>query len=448
LVTTVRRFLPYRLLCYFLLISIGLLSTAGGGVAEAKTEYHKPFLIPVQQGIERGLESFLQRAFMDAKAEGADLVVLDINTPGGEVGAALDIGQLVREAPMHVVAYISSQAFSAGTYIALNADEIVMTPGSSIGAATPIDQRGNAAGLKLVSAWAEQMETAAKLRGRDPAIARAMVEVDSEITGLKKRGTVLSLGAEKAKNLGYADQIVANQAELYRYLGVNESQVQTIEPTMSEKVARFVTDPVVMSLLLLIGLLGIAIELIVPGFGIAGTIGVLAFILYFFGHFVAGFASWMDIALFVLGAILIVLEIFLPGGIVGALGFISMGSGLVLAAYDTAQGLTSLAIAALIALIVSVILAKFLGVRGVWSRFVLKDEQRNEQGYVAPKDQSALIGEEGVAVTPLRPAGIVKIDGKRVDAVSVGGFIAAGTPLVVVEVEGARVVVAEKEVKE
>jgi membrane-bound serine protease (ClpP class) len=125
-----------------------------------------------------------------------------------------------------------------------------------------------------------------------------------------------------------------------------------------------------------------------------------------------------------------------------------MGSGLVLAAYDTAQGLTSLAIAALIALIVSVILAKFLGVRGVWSRFVLKDEQRNEQGYVAPKDQSALIGEEGVAVTPLRPAGIVKIDGKRVDAVSVGGFIAAGTPLVVVEVEGARVVVAEKEVKE
>ncbi|SFK04637.1 NfeD family protein [Brevibacillus centrosporus] len=425
----------------------GLMMFASMQTAKAAS-YQKAFWIPVDNTIERGLESFLKRAFLEAEQQQADLVILDINTPGGEVRAAGEIGQLIREAPMHVVAYIDNQAFSAGTYIALNANEIVMTPGSSMGAATPIDLAGNAADIKVISAWSEQMQGAAKLNKRNPEVARAMVEIDTEFPGLKPKGTVLSLDAQTAQNVGYADRVVVNKEELFRQLGVNASAVQSIDPTAGERVARWVTSPIVMSLLLVIGLVGIVVELFAPGFGVAGTISLVAFGLYFFGHFVAGFANWLHIGLFVIGILLMIMEIFLPGGIVGALGFISIVTGLVMAAYDTQQGLASLGIAAVITVIVTLLLVKRFGVKGLFNKFILGDVQRNEEGYVAPKDQRELLNKEGIALTPLRPAGMVKVEGKRVDAVTVGGYVAAGTPVIVVQVEGTRVVVQEQELKE
>lgn len=400
-------------------------------------------IIPVEQGIERGLEQFLKRAFADAAGQNADLVILDIDTPGGEVNAAANIGQMVREAPMKVVAFIDNHAFSAGTYIALNADEIVMTPGSTIGAATPVDLAGNAAEAKLISGWSNKMAAAAELNHRDPNIARAMVEIDREIPGIKPKGTVLSLTAEQAGRLGYADRIVADREELYQYLGVGEEQVMVIQPTLSESIARMVTSPLVMSLLLIIGFSGLALELFVPGFGIPGIVGLLAFFLYFFGHYAAGFANFLHLGLFLAGIVLILAEIVIPGGIVGGIGLVSLGSGLVLAAYDTAQGLASLGLAALVTAIVIVTGIKYFGFRGVWNKLILRDEQRNEQGYVAPKDQRSLLGQHGIALTPLRPAGVVKIGGMRVDAVSEGGFIPAGREVKVVTVEGTRVVVEE-----
>jgi membrane-bound serine protease (ClpP class) len=410
--------------------------------------FQKAVWIPVDKTIEQGLESFLRRAFAEAMQQQADLVILDINTPGGEVDAAAAIGELVRQSPMHVVAFIDNQAFSAGTYIALNADEIVMTPGSSMGAATPIDLAGNAAEIKFISAWSKQMQAAAKLNNRNVEVARAMVEIDTEFPGLKPKGTVLSLDAEQARELGYADRLVKDRSELLAQLGIAPETVTYIEPTMSERVARWVTSPVVMSLLLIIGLVGIVIELFAPGFGIAGTVSLLAFGLYFFGHYVAGFANLLHIGLFALGILLMILEIFLPGGIVGTIGFVSIASGLVLAAYDTQQGLASLGIAALITAVVTYFLVKKFGLRGLINRFVLGDEQKNEAGYVAPKNQRDLLGKTGIALTPFRPAGTAKIEGMRVDAVTAGGYIPAGTRVVVVLVEGTRVVVQEEEQKE
>lgn len=413
-------------------------------------ENKRVVVIPVEQGIESGLEGFLNRAFITATEQEADVVILDIDTPGGEVGAASNIGHLVREAPMEVIAFIDNQAFSAGTYIALNADLIVMTPGSSIGAAAPIDRSGNATDIKMISAWSEKMVAAAQLNNRSPEIARAMVEINADIPGVKEKGTVLSLDATKAKKFGYADRIVKDKMELYQIMGIKEDRVIAIEPTLSEKVARFVTNPTVMSLLFIIGLVGLIAELLIPGFGVYGTLGLLSFSLYFFGHYVAGFANLMHIGLFLLGVILLILEIFLPGGIVGILGFISMVSGIILAAYDTSQGALSLGIASVVAMVAAYLLVRFFGVRGLWTKFILRTELRNDEGYVAPKDQRELLNQLGVAITPLRPAGIVKIDGKRIDAVSVGGFINAGSSIVVIQVEGTRVVVQEQdnEVKE
>ncbi|MFF2532630.1 nodulation protein NfeD [Brevibacillus sp. NPDC058079] len=436
-----------RLLFSLLCLIMGMTMLLAPASTTAQT-YQKAVWIPVDSTIERGLESFLHRAFADAQEQQADLVILHINTPGGEVNAADQIGQLIRQAPMHVIAYIDNQAFSAGTYIALNANEIIMTPGSSMGAAAPIDLAGNAADIKFISGWSNKMRAAAELNNRNPDVARAMVEIDTEFPGLKPKGTVLSLDAQQAKRLGYADDVVSNKEELLKKLGIQPDSLQAIEPTGGELVARLVTSPIVMSLLLIIGLGGIVVELFAPGFGVAGTISLVAFSLYFFGHYVAGFANWLHIGLFVIGILLMLLEIFLPGGIVGAIGFVSIVTGLVMAAYDTQQGLASLGVAALITAIVAFMLVKKYGVKGLFNKFVLGDTQRNEEGYVAPRDQRELEGKSGIALTPLRPAGVVKVEGKRVDAVSVGGFIEAGTTITVVQVEGTRIVVAELEQKE
>ncbi|UED73120.1 nodulation protein NfeD [Brevibacillus sp. DP1.3A] len=436
-----------RLLFSLLCLIMGMTMLLAPAPTTAQT-YQKAVWIPVDSTIERGLESFLHRAFADAQEQQADLVILHINTPGGEVNAADQIGQLIRQAPMHVIAYIDNQAFSAGTYIALNANEIIMTPGSSMGAAAPIDLAGNAADIKFISGWSNKMRAAAELNNRNPDVARAMVEIDTEFPGLKPKGTVLSLDAQQAKRLGYADDVVSNKEELLKKLGIQPDSLQAIEPTGGELVARLVTSPIVMSLLLIIGLGGIVVELFAPGFGVAGTISLVAFSLYFFGHYVAGFANWLHIGLFVIGILLMLLEIFLPGGIVGAIGFVSIVTGLVMAAYDTQQGLASLGVAALITAIVAFMLVKKYGVKGLFNKFVLGDTQRNEEGYVAPRDQRELEGKSGIALTPLRPAGVVKVEGKRVDAVSVGGFIESGTTITVVQVEGTRIVVAELEQKE
>ncbi|NQF17380.1 nodulation protein NfeD [Brevibacillus sp. HB1.3] len=436
-----------RLLFSLLCLIMGMTMLLAPASTTAKT-YQKAVWIPVDSTIERGLESFLHRAFADAQQQQADLVILHINTPGGEVNAADQIGQLIRQAPMHVIAYIDNQAFSAGTYIALNANEIIMTPGSSMGAATPIDLAGNAADIKFISGWSNKMKAAAELNNRNPDVARAMVEIDTEFPGLKPKGTVLSLDAQQAKRLGYADDVVSNKEELLKKLGIQPDSLQAIEPTGGELVARWVTSPIVMSLLLIIGLGGIVVELFAPGFGVAGTISLFAFSLYFFGHYVAGFANWLHIGLFVVGILLMLLEIFLPGGIVGAIGFLSIVTGLVMAAYDTKQGLASLGVAALVTVIVAFMLVKKYGVKGLFNKFVLGETQSNEEGYVAPRDQRELEGKSGIALTPLRPAGVVKVEGKRVDAVSVGGFIEAGTAITVVQVEGTRIVVAELEQKE
>ncbi|MED1946396.1 MULTISPECIES: nodulation protein NfeD [Brevibacillus] len=436
-----------RLLFSLLCLIMGMTMLLAPASTTAKT-YQKAVWIPVDSTIERGLESFLHRAFADAQKQQADLVILHINTPGGEVNAADQIGQLIRQAPMHVIAYIDNQAFSAGTYIALNANEIIMTPGSSMGAAAPIDLAGNAADIKFISGWSNKMKAAAELNNRNPDVARAMVEIDTEFPGLKPKGTVLSLDAQQAKQLGYADDVVSNKEELLKKLGIQPDTLQAIEPTGGELVARWVTSPIVMSLLLIIGLGGIVVELFAPGFGVAGTISLFAFSLYFFGHYVAGFANWLHIGLFVIGILLMLLEIFLPGGIVGAIGFISIVTGLVMAAYDTQQGLASLGVAALITAIVTFLLVKKYGVKGLFNKFVLGETQSNEEGYIAPRDQRELEGKSGIALTPLRPAGVVKVEGKRVDAVSVGGYIEAGTAITVVQVEGTRIVVAELELKE
>ncbi|MBO8171399.1 MAG: nodulation protein NfeD [Bacillaceae bacterium] len=423
---------------------MGLFILMSGFSPNASAEGEVVYVIPVEHAIERGLQNFLQRAFAEAHDSGADAILLEIDTPGGVVDAADKIGNLIRSSEIPVTAFILNDAFSAGTYIALNADQIIMRPGSAMGAATPIDLSGNMASQKMVSAWTKEMMAAADLNDRNPDIARAMVNPDVEIPGLTEKGEVLSLHASEALEHGYAEHIADNRAEALDYMNLQGATVIEVDLTAGEQIARWVTHPYVMPVLLSIGLIGLALELLIPGFGVPGIIGASAFILYFFGHFFAGHATWIHVLLFVVGILLMFIEVFVPGfGIFGGLGIAALVAGIVMSAYDTAQGLVSLGIAFVLTLIFVVVMVKYFGYRGVWNRFILRDEMKTESGYVASEDRRHLVGKEGTALSTLRPAGTAEIDEERLDVVSEGGYIESGKPIRVVKVEGTRIVVRE-----
>ncbi|MEW8988010.1 MAG: nodulation protein NfeD, partial [Bacillus sp. (in: firmicutes)] len=290
------------------------------------------YVVPIEETVEKGLHAFLQRAINTAEENNADAIIFEVNTPGGAVDAAGEIGKLLTSTDIKTVSFINKQALSAGAYIAINTDEIYMVPGSTMGSAAIIDQQGNTAGKKAESYWLAAMKAAANGSERNPIIAAAMADesIDLPEYGAPK-GKLLTLTAEQAIEVGYSDGTVKNLDDLLAKLGFENADVRSMEESFAEKVARFITNPIVVPILLTIGSLGLVLELYSPGFGIPGFMGLSALLLFFYGHLVAGLAGFETIILFVVGIALVILELFLPGGIVGAIGTISILGSLFLA---------------------------------------------------------------------------------------------------------------------
>jgi membrane-bound serine protease (ClpP class) len=443
-----------RLMALFLLTGIPLLGALTESVRAADVpSAGAVFVIPVQQTVQSGLASFLDRALKVAEEAKASLVVFDVDTPGGRLDSAEDIGKRIRESSVPTVAFISGKAASAGAYIALNAGDIAMAPGTAIGAAMIVDGAGNPVeNVKLISFWREQMRSAAELNGRNSAIAIKMVDPNSEIE-LKEigekygKGQILSLSAENALKVGYADKITKTADDVIAWKGLSDRTVIHLNPSFAEKVSEFVTSPGIATLLLIIGIAGIAIELIVPGFGAPGITGLIAFGFYFFGQSIAGFAGMESIILFVIGIGLLISEMFIPSfGILGILGIAALIFGITMGAYDTGNALTSLGIASLIALVIVIVFAYVFRKRGIWNRFILSEQLTTDKGFVPQLPREKWIGLEGIALSILRPSGLADINGERLDVISSGEFIEKGKPIRVLSVDGTRILV--KELKE
>lgn len=442
-----------------LLISIGamwlgalvpVMAASSEGVVQTEATNRLIYVIPVEQTIESGLYRFMQRGFEEAASYDAAAIILRVNTLGGRVDAAEDIGKLVRMSPVPTIAFIEGNAISAGSYISLNANQIIMSPGSSIGAAAVVDGAGNKIeDSKTIAYWESRMRSAAELNGRNGRYAAGMVDDQlvvevKEIGKTYEKGELISFTSDEALQAGYAEAKANDLNEVISMLDIPDPSIVQFEPTFAERLARFLTSPVVSSLLLLIGLGGVAIELFAPGFGLPGILGISGFALYFFGNYVAGFAGVEHFILFVAGIILLVIEIFVPSfGILGISGLVSLSLGVILAAYDSKQAMLSLGIAILGAVVILAIMVKYFGHRGVWKKFILKDEFRTEEGYVSTAPKQHLLGKTGTALTTLRPSGTALIEEQRIDVVTMGEYISAGRPIEVVQVEGVRVVVRE-----
>jgi membrane-bound serine protease (ClpP class) len=422
------------------------------------------YRLPIEGTIDLGLAPFVSRIVEEAsKTEGA-VVLLDIDTFGGRVDAAVLIRDALIDAPVRTVAFIHPRAISAGALISLACETIVIAPGGSIGAATPITGGGaeevEAADEKVLSYMRTEMRTTAETRGRRGDVAEAMVDRDVEIEGVVEKGKVLTLSTEDALELEIADFKAKNLEEALEVLGLSGARVVETEPNWAEIIARIVSEPTISSLLLSIGFLGIMLELYQPGWGLPGSLGLVCLGTFFFGHHVAQLAGWEELLIFGIGVLLLLVEVFvIPGfGVVGVAGIAMMMVSVVLSllALDfqiswelgfVNRALVVLSTSVILTVVIGYLLIRLIPATGATRRLVLGQALTVAEGFTshdAKEQESFPLGTVGEAATDLRPAGKIRVDKRKLDAVSEGGFIAAGTRVKIVQWRSGTAVVRDE----
>ena len=280
-------------------------------------------VIPVEGTIDLGLAPFSRRIVEEAgRAGDVAAIVLDINTFGGRVDAAVQIRDALLSSEVPTVAFVNRRAISAGALISLACDVIAVTGGATMGAATPVAISGGKAQPveeKVVSYMRKEMRATAEAKGRDGDIAEAMVDAQVEVPGISDKGKLLTLTTREGLEHGVFDLEVERVEALLDATNLTGATVDKARVNWAERVARLLTDPVVSGMLMTFGFLGILIELYTAGFGIAGIVGVVCLCLFFLGHVVADLAGWEELLLFSVGLLLIGLEAFGVGGGLGIL---------------------------------------------------------------------------------------------------------------------------------
>ncbi len=423
-------------------------------------------IIPIKGEIELGLASFVNRAVKKAQDRKADAIILQIDTNGGALDATESIMETLLDTTIETYAFIDRKAFSAGAFIAVSTQHIYMAEGSVIGAATPVAMSPTGGPMEISEAVEEKITSgmralisaAAEKNGHPSKIVEAMVDRDVEIEGVIEKGKLLTLTSKKSKEIGLSEGTVSNINELLKTAGLAGAKTLTAAPSWSERFTRLITSSGVRAALMMLGLLGIYVEVKAPGFGLGGVTAIICFALFFFGHYLAGLAGWEEPFIFIAGIMLLTIEIFLlPGfGLPGIAGVMLIFTSLILAMtkpgalpgfpwwkdpqYGQALYTTGLAFVGSIAL--GALSYKFiLPKTPLWSKLVLQATSPDapplqEQGNLNP-----YLNKVGRSVTMLRPAGKADFDGKLLDVVTEGEFLSEGASIRVIHTEGNRIVV-------
>jgi len=411
-------------------------------------------LIDLDGEVDLSTAAYVRRALDRAVERHHRLVIVRINTFGGRVDAATHIRDAIVECPLPTIAFVDDRAISAGALIALSCLKIAMMPGATIGAVTPVGSTGARASEKVVSYMRGEMRALAERRGRDVRIAEAMVDesIDLADTLLKARGQLITLTTSEALRVGYCDVEATDYPSALTTLGYASTTVEPVPMSWTELAAQFLTSPVIASLLIVIGMGGIFYTIKTGHIGSATAAGAAAMILFFAAQYTADLATILEVAVFIVGIVLLLLEIFvIPGfGVAGVTGIVLVIAGLFLSligSYDNltwetlTQPLYTLAGAFIGLAVVLYLMFRYLPDTGAFRKFVLSDTQPSAKGFVSSPDYSDLVGSVGSAVTTLRPAGLAEVNGERYDVVTDGEYIAAGVAIEVTHVEGRKVVV-------
>ena len=465
------------------------------------------YVVDIRNEIGSGLGTYISEGIQQAEEARADVIVFDVDTPGGRVDSAVNIIRAIQETQIPTIAFVNRQAISAGAMISIACNQIVMTSGGTIGDSAPVNVQGQEVGEKAISYIQGTIRATAERENRNPDIAEAMVDKELVLVKLKDgqiikllpeeyatreeegeemeilcaQGKLLTLSTRQALEYEFADAQAETLAELLaqyeivevagtkmplteeaimqrqreygisqvnRLKTLSDARVTEVRTTLTDRVVFFLTNPFISSLLLSLGILGIFIEIRSPGFGVPGFLGLLCVGLFFGGHMLLKIGAEWALLLFLIGVGLIVLEIFvIPGfGVAGILGIIMM-LGSVFFVFDKVHEFSTavlwLSISVILTSALVILAAFFLPETRLFQRFALSTVMDTQMGYhsSSAEDFQAYLGQSGTALTPLRPSGTARIGDKRVDVVTVGDFISQNSNVKVVEVEGPKIFV-------
>jgi len=430
------------------------------------SKHEKIFVFAIDEAIAPAMWRHTQQSFDRAMEGNADRILIKLNTYGGMVNMADSIRSRILNSPIPVYVFIENNAASAGALISIAADSIFMKPGARIGSASVVNQQGEIMPEKYQSYMRSTMRATAESHGkdtliqgsdtlvqwhRDPLIAEAMVDPTIVVPGIVDSSKIVAFTAQEALQHGYCEAIANSVPEIMEWLEVEAYEIQEYEPTGLEKLIRFLVNPALQGILIMIIVGGIYFELQQPGIGFALAASILAALLYFAPLYLEGLAEHWELGVFIIGLLLIALEIFvIPGfGIAGVSGIMLTITGLVLAMVDNVVFefefhameaikilLTSLVlvmVSSLLALIGSIYLSKKLLTAKQFSSLILGNTQQKEDGYIGVDTKvKSMKGRIGIAETVLRPSGKVRIDDEIFDARSETSFIEKGEKVKVV----------------
>lgn len=402
---------------------------------------------------------FLNNGLKEARALEADAILLHLNTYGGTLVDADSMRTAILYNDIPVYVFVDNNAASAGALISIACKGIYMRSGGTIGAATVVEGgSGEQAPDKYQSYMRALMRSTAEFTGRDPKIAEAMVDERIVIPGLNEEGRVLTLTAKEALEVGYCDGIAESREEVIsEYLGYTEYEIKEYAPSFMDKLMGFLTNGGFRAILIMIIVAGIYFELQSPGIGFPSVAAIAAAVLYFTPLYLGGLVQNWEIVIFIIGIILILLEIFvIPGfGVAGISGIILMGMGLIFASLnndwfnfemveipDLTVSIISVTGGFVLSFLLIIIMSTQIGKKGMFRRIALETDM-GSSGSVDTKDHE-LVGLSGVTMTVLRPSGKVIINEEVYDAVSNLNYIEANTPIKVVKFENMQLYV-EKE---
>ena len=406
--------------------------------------------------LDREIDKAAQRQMVEGLKKAAeceaDYILLDLDTYGGAVDAADSIRSAILRCETPVLAYVNMQAASAGALISIACDSIYMKTGSSIGAATVVDQTGNVMPDKYQSFMRGMMRSTAQATGRDPMIAESMVDT----------ANVLSLTPQEAMKVGYCEGIYESELEVVQAVaGDNEFVIKNMEEDLTwvDRLIDLLLNPLLQSIFMMMIIGGIFVEIRTPGIGLPLLTAIVGALLYFAPGYLGHLVSYWEILLFVTGLVLIGIEIFvIPGfGVAGITGIVAIVVSLAFAMVDNIelfnwdgtlnlqpviQPLGIVIISAAAAVFGSVWLVKKLYATRSFDHIALRQEMKAEEGFTGVvSGLESLVGESVVAFTDMRPSGKVKTADSRIMEATLkfGGFASKGENLKVHSAEQGRV---------
>lgn len=416
------------------------------------------YKINIKENIMPAAWRSVKVGFEEAKNLNADIILIHMNTYGGMVDVADSIRTKILNSQIPVWVFIDNQAASAGALISIACDSIYMRKGGSIGAATVVDQSGNVVPDKFQSFMRSTMRATAEAKGydtlisgndtilkwrRDPRIAEAMVDPSIYVEGIIDSGKVLTFTAEEAIRYGYCEGKAENVNEVMEQAGIKLYTIAEFRPSFLDRLIGFLTNPFVSGILIMIIIGGIYFELQTPGVGFPLTAAAIAAILYFAPLYLEGLVEHWEIIIFVVGIILLMVEIFaIPGfGVTGISGIVLMVAGLTLAMIDNEifrdpvnfnlmtilKPFGIVVLAVFIGLIGGIALSRKLLTSSLFPNLALQSNLNKEEGFIGIDTKiKKMVGAEGIAITTLRPSGKIQIGNNWFDAIAEFGYIEKG----------------------